>query len=500
MIESIALRKFAVSYFLVHPTKPLCNLVDRITTTIKNRFFKGEIVFLKNKELTGRIVETTKTGYIVEIYDDNQTSPQKEEVKAEDLLRKDSATKNEVLGFILSVTRDTPLGRIVANNIIQELGIFKGQKPLKPVEPHSSSYKTEDAFVISDKKPYWQSDAQLEEKEKEMEEVEERRVQGKISEIIKVPSEAWSSPIEDHEVNTKILSTFAEISVFSDFLKMKEFSLSEFVDALFSPEKNGHILVEIFSKLLKSISHERRKSGKEGLKDMVQVASDITYESEGMQKMVEMVEMQEQKENTGFNRIQWFAGDASSKNWQVYMKSFIYDVITVYDIKIKTNEFTPGDAKEQSVESVAMDRLLMISFLMETIVLGVRFRGYYDAAVEEYREKERERHLLQQELKRLKGEILVSEGTQETKELIDAAEKSIKKFNKECKPELIRSRIAKYSDLSFLFVGGELFYEYKGAFRRIDSSEWPTLISAFNIEKKKDGVFIESVKKYLRML
>ncbi|KAH9386066.1 uncharacterized protein NEMAJ01_0962 [Nematocida major] len=500
MIESIALRKFAVSYFLVHPTKPLCNLVNRITTTIRNRFFKGEIVFLKSKELTGRIVETTKTGYIVEIYDDSP-SPQKEEVKAENLLRKDSATKNEVLGFILSVTRDTPLGRIVANNIIQELGVFKGQKPLKSMDKQGSMYKADEPFVQPEKKEVCQApDPLAEEKERALEELEEKRVEDISKEILKIPAEKWQSPINTYEANRRILSVYASLSAFSDFLKVKAFTLDDFVGALFCPEKTTRILVEVYSKLLKAISHERRKTGKEGLRDMIQVASNITYDNPALPALGNMMEVSEMKEDTGFTRVQWFAGDATSKTLQSYMKSFVYDVLTVYSIKVGTNEFMPGCEKVQSPESLAIDRLLMLSFLMETVVLGMRFRGYYDTAVNEYKDKEKERVPVAHELKRLHGEALVTESAQDMKTVIEKTEKTLKGYNNACKPEIIRSKIYKYADITFLYIGGRLFYEHKKAFYMIDEANWSGFIALFNPDKRKDGGLVENVKKFLRVI
>ncbi|EIJ88265.1 hypothetical protein NEPAR06_0329 [Nematocida parisii] len=501
MIESIALRKFAVSYFLVHPTKPLCNLVNRITTTIKNRFFIGEVVFIKNKELTGQIVKITKKGYIVEIHDDETGStPQREEILAQDLLRKDSATKNEVLLFILSITKDTPLGRIVANNIIQELGIFKGQKPIiKQVEKATEQPKV-------DKNAWLTPPNQEKEKEKlkELSEIEEARVQKKTDQILSIYSEKWEhSSISTHKLYKKVISLYNGLNIFCEFLKTKEMSLEEFISAVFA-EKDTPRLVDIFSKLLKAISHERRKSGKEGLKDMLHIASNMIYESEHMKEVLDMITIAGEKKETGFNRIQWFAGDAAQKTWLAYIKSFVYDIMNIYDIKVKTNEFMPytptkAEKTEKVIESLAVDRLLMISFMFETIILGVRFRTYYDTLLEEYKEKERERLSLVQEVKRLKGEVLVNEGADEVKEQIEEAEKKLEELNTECKPEAIRSGISKYGDINFILVDGKLVYEYNEAFFIIQEDKWESFISLFDMDKKKDLQFVETVKRYLRI-
>ncbi|KAI5161751.1 hypothetical protein NEAUS03_1738 [Nematocida ausubeli] len=498
MIESIALRKFAVSYFLVHPTKPLCNLVNRITTTIKNRFFVGEVVFLKNKELTGQIVQITKKGYIVEIYDDETGStPQQEEVTSQDLLRKDSATKNEVLMFILSITKDTPLGRIVANNIIQDLGIFKGQKP--------SAKPTKKAIEVpKQEKPVWVNlSTQEKEKEKlkELSELEQIRLQSKVDQVLSMQNEKLTHPmITTHKLYKKVISVYNGLNIFSDFLKIKDMTLSEFIYALFA-EKDTPRLVDIFSKLLKAVSHERRKSGKEGLKDMLHIASNVTYASEPMQEILNMVAVTPGKD-TGFTRIQWFAGDATQKNWQIYIKSFVYDIMSIYDITVKSNEFMPYTAvnNEQSIKSVGVDRLLMIMFLFETIILGIRFRTHYDALMEEYKEKDRERVLLAQELRRLKGEVLVNEEAEEVKRLIEDVEKKLLKFNADCRPEIVRSTISKYGPICFLVVGRELLYEYKEEFFSIKKDMLNSFISIFDSDKKKDAQFIDTIKKYLKVI
>ncbi|KAI5188433.1 hypothetical protein NECID01_0064 [Nematocida sp. AWRm77] len=496
MIESAALRKYVISYFLVHPTSSLCTLVNRIAEKIQNQFIKGEIVFIKNKELTGCIVDTTDKGYLVRVYDDNQAFPQKEEVTKENILRKDHTTKNEVMSFLLSVTRETPLGRVVLGSAVQDLGLFKGQKTNVLADAHVPVPKEEEPGAET--KPKWS--ALSEERIKEAEALEKQRLKEVQSSLLQVPSKAWSAPGAPHSINKNILSLYNSLSTFADFFKLEKFTLDKFVDALFSQEYNEKFVVGIHSKLLKSISHERRKSGKEGLKEIVQVAAEVVYNSPAAEELVGMIHDEPEKENPGFTRIQWFAGDATSKVWQAYMKSFVYDIVHLYDIHVRTNEFAPWKSKPQEPLARAADRILMLLFTVEICMLGLRFRGYFDTVLEEFKEKEKERSQTVSEVKRLKGECMVSEISPPLKEMLDSAEKNLAEIDAEYMPEIVRTNIGTYGEIVFISVERKLFYSYQKEFFTIKEEDVGALLDVLGTEKKKDAALAENIRKFLRLV
>lgn len=500
MIESAALRKFALSYFLMHPTCPLIFLVSRIARKIQEKFFEREIVFIKDKELTGCILQCKPEGYLVEIYDDNQAVPQKEIMPRESLLRKDSATKNEVLHFLMSVTKETPLGRIILGNVMQEMGMLsKSRTPPEETERkrNANSINNENN---SDAKSKWRGQV-IERRNKEAEEEEERREEEIEKKVLDVQRKEWYILNGQFSINKHILSVYSTIHVFSAFFRIENISLNTFTDVLLGKEGSEVFAAELFSKLLKSVSHERRKSSKEGLKEIIQVAIKTIYENPLYNPLIEKIEDVELVEEPEFTRIQWFVGDATQKTWRVYMRSFIYDIVYTHKIRIKTVEFLPQIKTPivQEQESKIADRVLMLSFLLEICMIGIRFRVYLDNAIETLKIKEKERQSLVTEIKKLKDDLSVA-NIAEKVGLLKKTEKELSEIDAEYAPEILRSVIGRYRDIIFLMIGKTLFYYYKNEIFQIDRPDWSTLLSLFAEDKKKDASLLDSLKRYMRLV
>ncbi|OAG29914.1 hypothetical protein NEDG_01461 [Nematocida displodere] len=501
MIESAALRQFVISYFLIHPTRPLCSLVNKITKSIHSKFFKGEIVFLKSKELTGCIVDTTEQGYIVEIYDDNQIVPQKEEVKGSMLLRKDSATKNEVLTFLLGVTRDTPLGRVILGSAVQDLGIFKGQRGSAMVDAIPFGVQHEDLAAI-EVKPTWQSASVPDKKTEEAAMAERKRREAMRKSLLELSHTPWTSQSGLFVVNQRILSVFGFLNTFSVFLNVEKVSLESFKTALFAEDYKDRVLVPVYAKLIKAVSHERRKSGKDGLGELVQIAAESVFGNPKLEDLVKALGEPEPSENpAGFTRIQWFVGDPTSKNWGAYMKSFVYDVANLYEIEVHTKEFTPGPQTVSSDPlSRAADRLLFLSFLIEICMVGLRFRSYFDTEIETFKDNETKRQAIIQEIKRIRGEVASTGLTEQTHGPLDAAEKALAEIDAQNTPEVIRTQIGTYSDIVFLMISGDIFYLVNKHFFVLEKASWCALIALLETEAKKNLNLIEQMKRFMRLV
>jgi len=496
MIESAALRKFVISYFLVHPTNSLCTVVNRISEKIRSEFFKGELVFIKKKELTGCVVQKTESGYIVEVYDDNQKVPQKEEIRSDELMRKDSASKNEVMLFLLSVTRETPLGRVVVGNAVQELGIFKGQKKPASSEHVAYAYKPEDSAPHAEQKGSWQGTT--EEKMKEAKMIEKKRVEEQTSKILAIQREIWSAPLCEQKMNEKILAVYSMLYAFHDFFKIERFALDSFVKMLFSKDYTEKLSINIHTKLLRAISHERRKSGKDGLNELIQSAADTVYGNSEMESLYGLIKEEKEKESTGFTRVQWFAKEMASKSWKEYIKSFIYDIEGGCGVKIPTNEFATWKTAVEDEKERAADRVLVISLLIEICMLGIKFRTYFETEIEELRERERERVGLSFEVKRLRDEIGISEPEEGVKMALAKSEALLAELDLKYAPEIARSKIGSYGGVVFLMIGTELFYTVDETYYRIDKEHWSAVLSLLCVNKKKDVAFSDQLRKHMR--
>lgn len=531
MIESTALRQYVVTHFLLHPAKPLCRLVNSIARKIKKKFFKGEMVFVKSKELAGRIVDSTEKGYLVEIYDDNQSQPQREEVAPDEILRKDSATKNEVLRFLLSVTRDTPLGRMIISPNVQDLCIFKGQKSV-PGEPRIILSRDEEEVKQEPRQKSPHSP------EKSTGRVEAARREAQRDKILQLPRKEWGIRGAMPEINRRALAVYSFVSIFGEYLKLEPLTLSQFVSSLSSESYNDKTVVLIHSKLLKAIAHERRKSGKEGLGDLIEMASEAVYRNRSVQSLVQMVagpEYGREKSLPPFTRIQWFMGDASAKTWLAYVRSFLYDVGHLYELDIPTREFrasssppkspgaetpTPnitgnansnaGEEREkekaneqlQSPELASMpavaDRLLVLSFLIEVCVIGIRFRTYFDSLLDTLKEKERERSAALMELRRLRGELIIDPESERLKEETKQAEENLLEIEKEYVPEIYRAEISTYVDVKFFLIEEQLLYEHDRKFYFLPREAQPQLFAMLETGKKYDIKHRDALIRYLK--
>lgn len=511
MIESIAIRQYIISYFIKHPTKPLIEQVNHISSILGGRFVRGEIVFIKTRELTGKVVDSTASHYLIEVYDDNNEKPVREQVGGSDLMRKDRVTKNEVMSFILSVTEDTPFGRVLANNVIQDLASKKfahapprrrsraseweyqaplaeeGREPVgpeymaraRPGQKYPERQKRaaeEEAYgrpggrggaerARDEVVPAFNMQAPrgdlLRQKELEKKGELERKkmletVEKQKAAILSVPKRDWKNRGMSASLKLQVLSTYTFLSTFSEFFKIDLFDLDDFVDALVAPVYHSRLACGIHSKILKAIAHERRKSGKDGLGDLIASAVSFVYENPGNRSMLKCIEKGDvyyeyfredaprldgdaKASSAKFTRVQWFNGDATMRNWQQYVKSFVHDVAHVYHMKsaVMTNEFDykamrirsdKGAAKSKAPEangkngvlegsgaeasapgarevSLLTDRVFFLSFLVEICVSGTRFKAYFDSEVERLKEAERTRGDCMAQIKRIKAEI-----------------------------------------------------------------------------------------------
>lgn len=551
MIESLTIRRYIVAYFIENAVASLIDQVNHIAIVLGHRFLRGEIVFLKSKELAGRVVGESAARYMIEVYDDNNERPSREEVSGYDLMRKDRITKNEVAAFLLSVTKETPFGRVLTEHVVQDLNSRKpggrrafehernsfhgrllaegaggvhtaGEKEgaaRRSGSPEAAYYAGRtrpcDAYNEKSKRAYALRDlsseecrqieaarygasaspraqgqlpamfagpeaqegieAKLEargfigmgrdspssERQKEAEDRRRKRflaLKRQKYEITQVPRTPWEVFGFCPDLRLHILSVYAFLSTFSEFLKLDVLSLGDLLAALQSSTYGHKVAFNVHSKLIKAISHERRKSGKEGLGELVADAADFVYknpENKSFTKAIAKGHAELSKAHASteggkaargrgapqFSRVQWFSGEPTAKNWKQYVKSFVYDFTTLYGIKEgeKLIEFNYNDvanaiasaepgktelgftlrgagharppqaSKEEpnyadvhytDVEiALITDRVLFLNFLIEVCVSGIRFRTYFENKIADLKELEKSRADCQKKIK-----------------------------------------------------------------------------------------------------
>ncbi|TBU03151.1 DUF5097 domain-containing protein, partial [Hamiltosporidium tvaerminnensis] len=119
MIESISIKKYIAQYFLENSVQPITETVNQIVQTLSANFINDETVFVKSKEMTGRILSSYQGTYIVGLHYENKMETDK--ILYKDLMRRDQITKNEVMNYLQNITNETPFGRILKPNILSDL-------------------------------------------------------------------------------------------------------------------------------------------------------------------------------------------------------------------------------------------------------------------------------------------------------------------------------------------------------------------------------------------
>jgi Domain of unknown function (DUF5097) len=552
MIEAIAIRQYIVSHFIKHPAKSIIEQVNQISRFLGNTFIKGEVVFVKGRQAAGKIVEAGHDGYKVRVHDEREGEVCVE-VAGEEITRRDGVGKNEILSFILSVTQETPFGRVLAHNVIRNLGAacikrepqwleeWEGQKRVRgEAEEVGREEDQADAYAES---RGGKRERREEEKKKEL-------LAKQTAEIMEIEKREWEVEGASFEECSLILSLVAFLSTFSEFFKLDSFKPEEFVDGLLSLEYHNRAICSIHSKVIKAISHERRKSGKEGLADVIDLAASFVYGNgensdlvkrieEGRREYYEEVSPDGRKERKNrFTRIQWFNGEGSMKSWVLYPKSFFYDIIHLYELKgVVTNEFDYRVQLKEGVSSecrgaLLADRILFLHFLTEVCLCGTRFKLFFDRAFEEMREVERKRHEHLVRISRIKMEIVQeTEGSSEkredssrvqegrTHEALEISEehrsnKTVQKLLKELKqegaalkeanarysPEIVRGHVGTFGSVSFYLVKNQLFLEESKKFYWVGQKQWGTLLEKIHSlsRTKSNAQFEQALKNVLK--
>lgn len=123
MIESPALRKFIVIYFLENSTKPVFEVVRGVYTYLKSNFVINETVFVKTKEKRAKVKSFTGETYLVNFGLDGDSDLCS--ICFQDMERKEYITKNSILSFIESITMMSPFGRVLKENILQDISLMQ---------------------------------------------------------------------------------------------------------------------------------------------------------------------------------------------------------------------------------------------------------------------------------------------------------------------------------------------------------------------------------------
>ncbi|AFM98948.2 hypothetical protein EHEL_090530 [Encephalitozoon hellem ATCC 50504] len=119
MIESSAIKKFIINYFIEHSQEDIDKMAGSIHSYILKGFLMNELVCNMKSGKYGRISKVGGGRYTMMIQSDN--GEHEESCYFSDLARKDDVSASGIKGYLLGITMETPFGRVLKENAFRSI-------------------------------------------------------------------------------------------------------------------------------------------------------------------------------------------------------------------------------------------------------------------------------------------------------------------------------------------------------------------------------------------
>ncbi|KAF7679711.1 hypothetical protein TCON_2490 [Astathelohania contejeani] len=471
MLESNPIKKYIVRYFLENSSQPLTKIVNHLVGILSNSFILDEIVFVKNRELTGKILDVTKTGYMVGIFSDS--AMETDFVQTSGLMRRDQITKNEVMTFLQSVTRDTPLGRELVVNVLSDIKI-----PLRTQRNSSNHKHIQERDYMSGLRKHTENIRFVKTNEGTVN-VKKQKLDQTFEELL----EEFNGEKLEVEDET-IIRIHGFFSLFGRQFKIPEFSMKELINALHEPEYNSKIISNIHVSLLSILSQERKAINKTDFKNIIEFATNKYGKVENGSSV--------KKEN----KLPWYECKAKKMEWKTYVKAFLNDIANTYNIEY-FNGLIFSNRKKENIN--LKERLNLIDFLLECCIGCSVFKSIVDSFIEKGKKIEKEKYnttlLLRKKRSELK-EILEKENSNIKKinDEINKLDKKINDLDKMLFSYSTKLNLGQMHQIPFLLIDNKICYKFGGAFRILKSEELERILKQIKPKCKDEAVFLNHLK------
>ncbi|TBT98235.1 DUF5097 domain-containing protein [Hamiltosporidium magnivora] len=473
MIESISIKKYIAQYFLENSVQPITETVNQIVQTLSANFINDETVFVKSKEMTGRILSSYQGTYIVGLHYENKMETDK--ILYKDLMRRDQITKNEVMNYLQNITNETPFGRILKPNILSDLSQRnKSNTNNLKKTPQTTEYREQikkhqsrirfPKQAINKKSPIPAPQV-----------VEQLKIEKPKRILVDLMNntDSFFKSLNGKELDIcgfkgenvgLLLEIFSFFNFFGDQISVPSFTIEELASSFSEAEYESKIIFLIHSKLLKILVNERKKHGRDCIKTYIEGALDICK-----------IETDAAAPNIGgFKRIQWFSGDMTHSNWKTYIKSFIFDVNEVYGLQkiMSFKEFSlEKRRKSQSMEFSVKDRLLFVKFLIECVIFSNTVRDIVSKVLDKLKSLEKEKYELSVNVRKHRNdfkEIKTEEEKIKMTEKIDEISERLKDLDVEILETRYRADLGSYKGAKFYRIEKKIFYFYESTYYLLD--------------------------------
>eukprot|EP00866_Antonospora_locustae_P000918 jgi/Antlo1/918/2434 len=458
MIESPAIKRFIVLHFLENPTDTVFDMVRSIHSHLKSKFVADEIVFVKSRGIYAKVQGSVGDTYILKILAKHEIDSV--EVSSGDIMRKDHLTKSCILKFLENITKDSPFGRVLRKNVLQDMSVFTKQRENgtrtsrgRRKQSKDTVFSNQDAVCLGDnyvqRRPSKSSKAYTNDN---VESFECDRNSDSDTKLVSHSEEITTAKRTGYEKGNRMMQREAMISLTendesstADYTKPAELhvkdsftSLGDVIDSLncVTVEIKGIRDMETFIEVCLLFSYFRKYFNIELSKeDFAEALLDRNYTSEiafrlhkalldtlsrelravGREQFKQFVECAIDvcvPEDGVFDskplqeKYDWCDTGINEHNWKDVMRSFCSQIYHVYGLHsiVFYKEFTTGIA-----DDIVADRLGLLKFLIECIYCTDTFRQVVDTRVEKIHQNDRNRHDTVSKRKKARGGISDSE-------------------------------------------------------------------------------------------
>lgn len=536
MIESSVIRKFIIAYFVENVSKSLFEISGNIHAYLKSHFVPHEIVLVKSKGVRAKIQSTSNGRYVARTCHEGECETY--EVLGEDIVRGEQVSKNNILRFLESVTKISPFGRILRENVLKEISSYQSKRQGVTRERSRHDTGMQAAGEMKSIKDYFVKSNDDNEKEPEYLDISEdaskddeptpsRRSTGARKGGESIAKKSTVKSTAKPRTNTGTDDTTVARAA-PPARKSKFSSVTEALGALDCAciDVGGIQDLELFIEVYLFFSHFRKHFGMDISRDALGAAlSEKSYGSEVAFKihkalldilveefrLVGSTHYKQLFENSLeiclgapanaadvqiYTNYNWHETEVTEKNWKSVMKNFISYLFHVYELHGVTfyKEFTTRLDKD-----FVDDRLNILKFLIESSLGTTKFRQMVNANVEEVRACEKKKQDITAQIKKCKGEVPDVEKTKTPAEVADL-EKELVENEREMAGSGYRADIAYVEGIQFFYLDGDICFWKGRSLHTLSADQIRSFLKAYSAPNKGYNSLISGLKSYVTLI
>ncbi|AFN83712.1 hypothetical protein EROM_090960 [Encephalitozoon romaleae SJ-2008] len=503
MIESFAIKKFIINYFIEHSQEDIDKMVLNIHRHLLRGFLMNEVVYNMKSGEYGRISRVGGARYGVVIQ--SKDGGHEKDCHFSDLARRDEVSASGVKGYLLGITMETPFGRVLKENAFGSIkdssGVMKckvpqnqcyeGTRPLRDSQKSLDREKTQGMWPSAENAGDRGAMERQDDKANAVE-VEKNGLTEDIDidsilklrddQILRIPG--LERP--DIESTMKILGVLVG---FRSFFDIERIDVKELAGVIIDPLYESDIVCKTHERLIEMLKAE-----------IDNIGMDVFIENSKpcIALVFECVCSSKDKKQDDLESIEEPRQVLEKKQWKADLEKFIKETSSQAGIDI--SHIVPCIfAKDRPLSKEEIrSRLVLLELLLNMFFTTEPFREVVSEKMETSKELERRKRELQA---RLRKPILAldSEASLDTdkrsevkKELIDTMEKIFQL------PTNIR--IGEIDGIRFLNLNRKIYAAKERDYYLMSRDALLRLCKKYNDRSKSKRNVLVSIEQYMEIL